>query len=120
MEFSSFLRLDKRQYHKLLMEHTQTTKATQNYQLWRLEKSLNFTDEQVKRFVLYRTYMMNDPEESLYKLYVTNDLDVQKLGDLNFRFGTDNMLNKDDQAKVIKREWVSKKNADGSNYEPDP
>ena len=30
------------------------------------------------------------------------------------------MLNKDDQAKVIKREWVSKKNANGSNYEPDP
>ena len=45
---------------------------------------------------------------------------MQKLGDLNFRFGTDNMLNKDDQAKVLKRDWVSKKNPDGSNYEPDP
>ena len=62
MEFASFLGLDKAQYYKLLKEHTFLKKVTQNYQLFRLEKSLNFSDEQVKRFVLYRTYMMNDPD----------------------------------------------------------
>lgn len=59
---------------------------------------------------------MNDPEESLYKLYVTKDLDIQKLGELNLRFGSENMLSKDDQAKIMKREWVSKKNANGTDY----
>lgn len=60
--------------------------------------------------------MMNDPDQSLYKLYITRDLDVKKLGELNFRFGTENSLSKEDQAKVMKREWVSKKNADGTDY----
>ena len=121
MEFASFLRLDKDQYFKLIRDHTFIIKNTQNYQLWRLQRSLNFTDEQVKRFVLYRTYMMNDPNQCLYRLYVTKDLDVQKLGELNFRFGIeDNMLSKDDVAKVMKREWVRKKNADGTEYKPQP
>lgn len=35
------------------------------------------------------------------------------------RFGSENMITMDDQAKVMKREWVSKKNPDGTDYEPD-
>jgi hypothetical protein len=79
MEFASFLRLDQNQYHELLMNNTSTKKVTQNYQLWRLERKLNFTDEQVKRFVLYRTFMMNDPDQTLYKLYISKDLELEKL-----------------------------------------
>jgi hypothetical protein len=73
--------------------------------LFNLQKNLNFSDDQVKRFVLYRTFMMNDPDQTLYKLYVSKDLDVQKLDKLNFRFGIDDSQPAPENPIVMKRTW---------------
>lgn len=91
MEFASFLRLDKNQYYRFIIDHTQSSKQTQSYQLFNLERRLNFTDDQVKRFVLYRTFMMNDPEKRLYKLYISKDLEIDQLEKLNYGYGIDEM-----------------------------
>lgn len=73
----------------MLQDFTFFNKPVQSYQLFRLEKELNFSDEQVKRFVLYRTFMMNDPNQSLYKLYVDKKADIDEIDQLNFRYGMD-------------------------------
>ena len=49
--------------------------------------------------------MMNDPDQTLYKLYVSKDLDVQKLDKLNFRFGIDDTQPAPENPVVLKRPW---------------
>ncbi len=49
--------------------------------------------------------MMNDPDQTLYKLYVSKDLDVQKLDKLNFRFGIDDSQPAPENPIVMKRPW---------------
>lgn len=89
MEFASFLQLDEQQYNSLLQNFTSFSKPVQNYQLFRMQDRLNFTDDQVKRFVLYRTFMMNDPNQNLYKLYVEKKAEIEEIDQLNFRYGMD-------------------------------
>ena len=110
MEFASFLNLDQNQYFRFIKDYTKTSKQTQSYQLFNLQRSLNFTDDQVKRFVLYRTFMMNDPEKRLYKLYISTDLEIDQLEKLNYGYGIDELDPAPENPEIIKRPWTRKKN----------
>lgn len=59
--------------------------------------------------------MMNDPDQTLYKLYVSKDLDVQKLDKLNFRFGIDDTQPAPENPIVMNRPWKRLENYKQNN-----
>ena len=54
------------------------------------------------------------PHQTLYKLYISKDLDLEKIDQLNFRFGMDGSQPAPENPEIIQRNWVRKKNADGT------
>ena len=63
--------------------------------------------------------MMNDPEKSLYKLYISKDLEIDQLERLNYGYGVDGSPPAPENPEIIKRPWQRKKNADGTDKIPD-
>ena len=57
--------------------------------------------------------MMNDPSQSLYKLYVDKKADIDQIDQLNFRYGMDTQDPPPKNPVIAKREWVRKKDSDG-------
>lgn len=64
--------------------------------------------------------MMNDPDQTLYKLYISKELDLEKIDQLNYRFGMDGSQPAPENPEIIERNWVRKKNPDGTVKRPKP
>ena len=63
--------------------------------------------------------MMNDPSQSLYKLYVDKDSEIDQIDKLNFRYGMDTKNPAPENPEIIKRNWSRKKNTDGTEIKVD-
>lgn len=72
----------------------------------------------MKRFVLYRTYMMNDPDSTLYRLYVKRSPEIKLLEDLNLKVRIDEQP-APENPQLMHRSWTHKKDAEGNETKRD-
>ena len=62
--------------------------------------------------------MMNDPAQTLYKLYVKKEPEIKQIEELNFKRGIDEQPAPENPV-LIERPWVRKKDASGKEIVPD-